>query len=306
MDVTEQHPAADYDAAELAAALRPLGYREITVLDSVGSTNTWLTDRVAQRTPRDGDGPDLEAVVTGYQSRGKGRLDRQWVTPAGAAVTFSVACTPVDRAGRPWPQELLPWLTLLMAHSITEAVRGLMGAPATIKWPNDVLNRDRKLCGILAGLVPTTGAGPRTVVIGAGINVNQQELPVPTATSLRLEAGPDGYVPARPELLTVVLARFSEVMDRAAQDPAGQLGPDGELRRDIENRLGTLGRRVSLQLPGSAEPLLATATGLGASGQLLVRAADGTEHEYSAGDVVHVRPASPAPGGRGAAEGPRA
>lgn len=285
MEATGHSPAADYREAPLEDALRGHGYREVTVLDSVDSTNTWLAQSIADR---GGRGEGLAAVVTGFQSRGRGRLDRQWITPPGAAVTFSVACTPVDRTGRAWEPQLVPWLTLLMAYAVTGAVRDLTGVPAVLKWPNDVLVRERKLCGVLATMVaPAAGTAP-TVVVGAGLNVTQRELPVPTATSLALEAD---AAPTRPALLTAVLARFAETLERASEDPARQLGPGGPLRRDLEARVDTLGREVSLQLPGASAPLLATATGLGTSGQLVVRARDGREHEYSAGEVVHVRPA---------------
>ncbi|MDO4919683.1 biotin--[acetyl-CoA-carboxylase] ligase [Kocuria sp.] len=301
MDATDEHPAADYSQEALERDLRAHGYTRVTVLDSVGSTNTWLAERVAAApsaapgatpaTPGDAAVPGLEAVVTGFQSTGRGRLDRQWVTPAGTAVTFSVACTPVDAAGRPWSPELLPWLTLLMAHAVTGAVRDLTGVPAVVKWPNDVLVRDRKLCGILATVVASGAA--RSVVVGAGINVSQRELPVPAATSLRLEA-PDA-VPPRPALLTAVLERFADVLTRASRDPGTELGPHGSVRMALEAELDTLGREVAVHLPGAQRPLTATATGLGASGQLVVRERDGSVHEYSAGDVVHVRPARQAP-----------
>lgn len=299
MDATTEHPAADYRAAD--ATLRLPGYGEVTVLDTVDSTNAWLTDRIRAggRTP---DGaPDaqapLRAVVTGFQSSGRGRLDRQWVTPPGTAVTLSVACTPVDASGRAWDPQLVPWLTLLMARGVTGAVRDLTGAPAVIKWPNDVLVHERKLCGILASMVlPAAGDGVTpTVVVGAGINVAQTELPVPTATSLRLETAPEREVPTRPEVLAAVLERFAAVLDRVNQDPGRELGPYGAVRGEIEARLGTIGREVSVELPGTDWPLTGTATGLGAAGQLLVRTPDGAIREFSAGDVVHVRPTAPAP-----------
>ena len=292
MEATEDRPAADYRAAELDGALRGHGCR-LTILDSVPSTNEWLVEQLSRGEAHDAAGAPLRAVVAGFQSNGKGRLDRSWFTPAGTAVTFSVALTPRDRSGRAWPQDLLPWLTLMLAHSVTATVRELTGAPAVVKWPNDVLIRERKVCGILASLVPPApGAaqqGP-TVVLGAGINVRQRHLPVPGATSLRLETGDDAAVPTRSAVLTGVLTHFSRALDRASADPAGQLGAGGELRRDLESVLDTLGRRVLVHLPGRTRPMPATAVGLGPSGQLRVRDDDGSEHEYGAGDVVHVRP----------------
>ena len=308
MEATEDRPAADYRAAAPDEALRALGCH-LTVLNSVPSTNEWLVDQLTRGAADDVAGAPLRAVVAGFQSSGKGRLDRSWFTPAGTAVTFSVALAPRDRSGRAWPQDLLPWLTLVLAHSVTATVRELTGAPAVVKWPNDVLIRERKVCGILASLVPPhPGAaqqGP-TVVLGAGINVQQRHLPVPGATSLRLETGDDAAVPTRSAVLTGVLTHFSRALDRASADPATQLGPDGELRRELESTLDTLGRRVLVHLPGRNAPLPATAVGLGASGQLRVRDDEGREHEYGAGDVVHVRPGPRAPEDAGHEnEGPR-
>ncbi|WP_144942326.1 MULTISPECIES: biotin--[acetyl-CoA-carboxylase] ligase [Kocuria] len=337
MDATTDQPAADYRAEDAARALRGAGWGEVEVLDTVASTNAWLAERIAaaawdqtgggashgatlaessprRAAPRDsapcapapGDaapaGSAPRAVVAGFQAGGRGRLNRQWVTPPGTAVTFSVACVPVDHAGRAWSPELVPWLTLLMAHAVTGAVRDLTGAPATIKWPNDVLVHDRKLCGILATMVPaaaTGGAGASsapTVVVGAGINVAQTELPVPTATSLRLETAADtssgdAAVPNRPAVLTAVLERLADLVSRVGEDPARELGPHGSVRTEIEARLDTIGRRVAVQLPGTDQPAVGTAVGLGAAGQLVVRGQDGALREFSAGDVVHVRPA---------------
>ena len=186
MDPTAQEPAADFHADRLQAALVDSGFASVTVPDQVDSTNVWLADHVRQN-----GGTDLSAVVTGFQSAGKGRLDRQWFTPPGVALTFSVACTPRTAAGAPWPMEYVPWLTLLMAHSVTQAVRDITGVPAVVKWPNDVLVNSRKLCGVLASLIAhPDGSGP-SVVVGAGLNVSQRHLPIPTATSLRLEVGDD-------------------------------------------------------------------------------------------------------------------
>lgn len=286
MDPTAQKPAADFHADQLQAALADSGFSSVMVLDQVESTNVWLADQVRQT-----DGTDLSAVVTGFQSAGKGRLDRQWFTPPGVALTFSVACTPRTAAGSPWPVEYVPWLTLLLAHSVTRAVRDSVGVPAVIKWPNDVLVDSRKLCGVLASLVNHPGSDAPSVVVGAGLNVSQRHLPVPTATSLRLEAGDDAAVPDRQTLLIEILREFARCYHLVSQDPSSALGPGGEMRAVLESELDTLGRRVTLHLPGSTVPELAVAEGLGPSGELLVRDDHGTVRALSAGDVVHVRPA---------------
>lgn len=87
MEATEDRPAADYRAAELDGALRGHGCR-LTILDSVPSTNEWLVEQLSRDAAHDAAGAPLRAVVAGFQSRGKGRLDRSWFTPAGTAVTL--------------------------------------------------------------------------------------------------------------------------------------------------------------------------------------------------------------------------
>lgn len=278
-------PASDFDPRALSAALAEEGFGRVDVLERTASTNTWLAERL-----RDRDGPGLAAVVAGFQSGGKGRLDRQWVTPPGEALTFSVGCTPRTADGGAWPVECLPWLTLLLAHAVVRAVRDLAGLPAVLKWPNDVLVHDRKLSGVLATVVARPAGVAPGVVVGAGINVHQHEVPVPTATSLRRELGA-AAVPGRQELLIRVLGEFAHRYREACKDPAGRLGPEGPLRALLETELDTLGRTVRLQLPGEEATRSARALGLGGSGELVVREASGETRELSAGDVVHVRAA---------------
>lgn len=282
-------PASDLDPRALAAALAGEGFGRVDVLERTASTNAWLAERLADRGPTELPGGALDVVVTGFQSAGRGRLDRQWQTPPGEALTFSVGCTPRTPDSRAWPAAYLPWLTLLLGHAVVRATRELTGMPAVLKWPNDVLVRDRKLCGVLATVLPgPTGAAPG-VVVGAGVNVHQSVLPVPTATSLRRELG--AAVPGRQELLVRVLREFARCYRDASRDPAAQLGPGGALRAVLEAELDTLGREVRLQLPGGGEPQRGRAVGLGASGELVVRDAAGNVRELSSGDVVHVRAA---------------
>ncbi|MFI7483728.1 biotin--[acetyl-CoA-carboxylase] ligase [Kocuria sp. M1R5S2] len=289
--------AADLHAPAVRAALEGLGLGRVEVLDEVGSTNQHLGDAVAARTP-DGGPPwtDLSLVVTGHQSAGRGRLDRVWTTEPGTALTFSVLLRPADRHGRPVADRHLPWLTLLMAEAVVEALEDLAGAGARIKWPNDVLVDGRKIAGVLASLVP--GPVP-AIVLGTGINVAQEELPVATATSLRRATGRDL---ARPDVLVAVLGAFVPVYRQFCADPAAATGAGGPLRTRVAGRMETLGRPVRAELPGGHGPLTGTAVGLGEHGGLLLRDRGDAEHEVTAGDVVHLRHApgrAPGPGPAG-------
>ena len=206
-------------------------------------------------------------VVADHQTAGRGRLGRTWVTPAGAALTFSVVLAP-DLADEWWP--LLP---LVAGYAVAQAVGG------SLKWPNDVLLGDEKVCGILVErLAASGGAGPMAVV-GIGVNVDQTaaELPVPTATSLALA----GKRRDRTELLGDVLAHIGAGLADAARSPREWVGH----YRDL---CATVGSDVRVDLPGG-EVLEGRATDVDDHGRLVVESPGGTTR-VAAGDVVHVRP----------------
>lgn len=268
---------------ELAAALvRPGGpWRRVEVLPAVGSTNTELLARAEEGEEED------TVLIAEHQTAGRGRLGRGFLTPRGAALTFSLLLRP------PVAPDVLGWLPALMGAAAVGAVRRTTGVRAALKWPNDLIvpaglraesaETDGKLAGILADtdLVAEAPA----VVIGMGLNVSQSrgELPVPTAVSLRSEGATDLD---RSSLLGSFLGEFEElytVWTAAGGDAeASGLAP---LYRDL---CSTVGRRITVHLPGG-ELLDADATGIDEQARLVVTTAAG-EKALSVGDVVHVRP----------------
>lgn len=220
--------------------------------------------------------PEGLVVLARHQTSGRGRLGRDWVTPPGSALTYSMLLRP-----EPVPAARWSWLPLLTGCAVVAAIREATGVRAGLKWPNDVQVGERKLAGILA---ERTGDA---VVVGVGLNVRMSaaELPTPTATSLAVEgAGPvDGDL-----LLDVLLRAFADAY-------AGWCKADGvvagELVDGYRALCTTLGRAVRVHLPGAAV-LDGTALDVTEAGALVVRDASGVRHELAAGDVVHVRPVS--------------
>jgi BirA family biotin operon repressor/biotin-[acetyl-CoA-carboxylase] ligase len=212
--------------------------------------------------------PNL-VVVADHQTAGRGRLDRSWVTPRGAGLTFSAVVDPGVPVER-WP--LLPLATGL---AVVDAVRRL-GADAGLKWPNDVLVADRKLCGILVERV----GEPPLAVLGLGINVDMaaDELPVPTATSLAVE----GFGCDRTALLADVLGNLGGRLEQLRREPEALLS-------DYRAVCATLGRSIQAFLPGD-RVVRGRATGVDSDGRLVVETSSEAV-AVSAGDVVHVRPA---------------
>jgi BirA family transcriptional regulator, biotin operon repressor / biotin---[acetyl-CoA-carboxylase] ligase len=124
---------------------------ELVVLDSAPSTNAVLAQRARSERL-----DDYTTVVTSDQTAGRGRLDRTWSAPAGASLAISVLIRPVDAVGRPVPPERLGWLAIAAGVAMTEAVTEAVPARGvTLKWPNDVLIGDRKVCGVLSEADPT-------------------------------------------------------------------------------------------------------------------------------------------------------
>lgn len=244
----------------------------LVVLDRVGSTN----DELAERLRRDpaADWPEFSVLITDDQTSGRGRLGRQWVAPAGTMLAISVVLRPSLHG---IAQESLGWIPLIAGLSMASAMSGL-GTDAELKWPNDVLVGGRKVCGILAE-VQTTG----TIVLGSGVNLTltEEQLPVPTATSMSIESGQtDADV-----VLSAYLSRLVSWYGSFA-DARGDAVASG-LQAATERACSTLGRAVRVQLPDGSEPT-GVATGLDATGRLVVRA-DGRLTAVAAGDVTHLR-----------------
>jgi BirA family biotin operon repressor/biotin-[acetyl-CoA-carboxylase] ligase len=189
------------------------------------------------------------------------------------ALTFSTLLRP-DAPAAEWP-----WLPLLAGVAVVGALRQ-HDVDARLKWPNDVMlagpDGEAKAAGILVERVET-GTGP-AAVLGIGLNVHQDasELPVATATSVRLATGRDLD---RTTLLESLLARLR------AEYAAWSAGGGAALRPAYVAACGTLGREVRVELPGGGE-LTGRATDVDTGGRLVV---GGTP--VAAGDVVHVRPA---------------
>ncbi|MEZ0579324.1 biotin--[acetyl-CoA-carboxylase] ligase [Nocardioides sp. MH1] len=258
------------DAALLAEELALTPDLTLELLPESPSTNRVAADRA-----REG-APDGLLVVADHQTAGRGRLDRTWETPAGAAITFSLLLRPTVPAAS-WP-----WLPLLTGHTVAKALDSF-GYDARVKWPNDVLIEGKKVAGILVERIET-GSGAAAVV-GVGINVttDPDELPVPTATSLRIAHG--DRTPTREGVLLAVVAGLREGYDawQAGGSEAGE-----RLASSYAAACSTVGQDVRVDLPGGTA-ISGRAVDVDRDGRLVVETADGLE-KVGAGDVVHVVP----------------
>ncbi len=256
---------ADAPATRLPGPV-PTRFHTIDWFRTIDSTNRHLLDLA--RT----DGPDGLVAIADEQLAGRGRLGRTWQAPVGASLLVSVLVRPSVA-----PEE---WPTLVGAAGIAavEVLTVLCDLPARLKWPNDVVVGDAKIAGVLA---ESTGSA---VVVGMGLNVTWSEVPpdlagIATAVSL---AG--GRVQPRLLLLHEWLRRLDHWLHLLEHDPRGE----SILRHAQRARSATLGRRVRVDLTDTSFEGVAHA--LAPNGHLVVRADDGTRHDVSTGDVVHLRP----------------
>jgi BirA family biotin operon repressor/biotin-[acetyl-CoA-carboxylase] ligase len=280
--------------------LAATGIARLSVVDTTGSTNADLLTAVTTD-PR--SWPDLSILTAEHQTAARGRLDRSWEAPPLSSVLVSVVLRPVNADGRPLPTQSYSWLSLLAALALREALLETAAIPAEIKWPNDVLVRGRKIAGILAQLGPMGDGSVPPVVLGTGLNVTlrDDELPVPTATSVLLE---HAETVDRTVLLKSYLSRFAALYRsfcNADGDPNAGLAGGPSLHKRIQSVMVTLGKQVRAQLPGDHE-IIGHASRLDDYGSLLVVDAAAREHVVTAGDVVHLRPWT-APGQEGAGSG---
>ena len=122
-------------------------------------------------------------VSADYQNKGKGRNDRLWESNKGSNLMFSFLIKD------PKLLDISTWLSLMSAVEVAKLLESYELDNVSIKWPNDVIVNDKKICGILL-----EGQLPEYLVVGIGLNVNQKDFPSNLrrpATSMSNELGRD-------------------------------------------------------------------------------------------------------------------
>ncbi len=255
----------------LASLVRP--HLSATRLDwqfhhffSVGSTNDTARGLAVA------GAPEGTVVVAEEQTRGRGRLGRSWVSQKGKDITLSLVLRPVIDPSQ------APGLNLMVGLAASESIREVACIPTDLKWPNDVLTRGKKCCGVLTEMSADPGK-VHFIVVGVGINVNGGALPEAIADRASTLVRETGCPLPRARLVGAFLNHLEDGYLSFLKNGLQPL-----IERWTENSSSVRGRKVVVAQPSRS--FSGTTTGLGKQGDLLVMQENGTLEEVLAGDVV--------------------
>jgi len=242
------------DVSEISRALAT-PYWRVSLVDEIDSTQTALR----ASSPSAGD-----VLVTEFQSAGRGRLDRTFSATKGSALLFSFYMQPT-RTKTEWG-----FIPLLAGLTVAEVLNVHTHSDKySTKWPNDILINTKKVAGLLAEV---SGDG---VIVGIGINVSMtdDQLPVPTATSLFIESG---QTIDRNALLADLLNAFAKNFQ------SWERGAD--LRGHYRGLSSTLGSKIEISRPDGTNQA-GTAIDIDLSGALILAGGE----VVTVGDISHIR-----------------
>jgi len=232
--------------------------------DSLPSTND-LAREMAQSGESEG-----AAIIASQQTAGRGRQGRSWVSPPDLGLYVSLILRP---SIAPADSTVI---TLAAAVAVQQTLEQVYRIPADIKWPNDVLVRGRKICGIL---VESAIEANRLLyaIMGIGVNLGQRDFPddlKETATSLLIESG---QAVAPSEFLEQLLAHLDDWYRKATAEPALVIARWEELSSYARN---------CAVLVEAADGIIEGATrGLTPKGALRVELETGEMREIVSGEV---------------------
>ncbi|HEX5733519.1 MAG TPA: biotin--[acetyl-CoA-carboxylase] ligase [Blastocatellia bacterium] len=233
--------------------------------DSLPSTNDLAREMAA------GGADEGVSVMARAQTAGRGRQGRQWSSPPGAGLYFSVILRPEMK-----PAEATV-ITFAAAVAVAETLASDFNLDVDIKWPNDVMAGRRKISGIL---VETAVEGEQLLyaVLGIGVNLNQQDFPgelKETATSLFIESG--GRVEPD-EFLSHLTDRLEHWYRTAISDARGVM--------DRWQKLSSYACDCPVRVRVTGDEFDAVTRGLAASGALIIELAGGERREIASGEVT--------------------
>jgi BirA family biotin operon repressor/biotin-[acetyl-CoA-carboxylase] ligase len=210
--------------------------------------------------------PEFTTVIAGCQTSGRGRLKRKWLSDKGGLYFTTVV--------RPdLPAALSFRVSFLASLTLARALNQMFGINVQLKWPNDLLVDERKLCGMLSEM---EAEADRVAFINVGLGVNVSNDPAgiePAATSLKTILGRDV---SKKAILARFLDAFEQQMKVAAFD---------RVIEEWKAYTVTLNRQV--RVVTNREIFTGKAVDVDDSGALVLQSADGSLQKIHYGDCFH-------------------
>lgn len=232
------------------------------------------TNQVALELGHAGE-PEGAVIIAEEQTAGRGRAGHSWHSERAAGIYATILLRP-----RLAPVQA-PLLTMMAGLSARAAVQAATGLTVDLKWPNDLMISGKKLGGILTEM-HAEPSQVRFVIVGIGINVNQQKFPAELAgasTSLRMETG---KVQSRLEVLVQFLRQFESDYKELLSE-----GSAGVVKRFEAASSYARGKRV--RVTNGRESFTGVTAGLEETGVLRVKRDDGEITLVIAGDVAEAK-----------------
>ena len=215
--------------------------------------------------------PEGLVVISNTMIMGRGRLGRRWYASQGG-LWFTIIL-------RPTKVRSLHLLNLVAGIAIVKALKNILNMDTYLKWPNDVLYNDKKLCGILVE-VRAEADVIRYVLLGIGINVNNDLPEHLKATAVTLKELLGHPVPRIP-LLRAVLKNLDMGYELLV------IGEGVKVVKLWKNYSGTLGKYVKVITSEGA--IEGYAVDVDVDGALIVEVGGGRREVVYSGDVIHLK-----------------
>ena len=216
--------------------------------------------------------PEGTVIIAEAQTAGRGRLGRSWHSRREAGLYFSMVLFPKA------PPSLAPLFTLATAVAMHNAVERYTGLDIDIKWPNDLLTGQKKICGILSEIQAEVDL-VKTMIIGVGLNANHEELPediAGRATSLRIASG---HIQSRLEILLEFFEEFETIyMDFERKGPRSIV--------DQWTRFSSFANGRKIEIHDGVRKITGITRGLNPLGALKIEQKGGQIEEVYSGDVA--------------------
>ena len=259
----------DLSPDSISACIQGTVGKHILFFQSVVSTNT-----VASALPATAE--DGTVILADSQQKGRGRLNRTWLSPPGLNIYMSIVLKPMIHV------RYAPFITMMTATACTTALRKVAPVHVTIKWPNDLMISDKKIGGILTESKNDSHKITHAIV-GIGINVNAERSTFPRelrqlATSLKIETGQSV---SREYVVCEILNNISEGYVFLKNLKTARL------LSVWKNLTSTIGKKVKVVVGN--EILSGTAEAVDERGMLILRLQTGETRHISAGDVTVIR-----------------